>query len=116
MLAPETVAGATQRLILLLAEWRWGRIEKVTFELLGDARKIASAVQGRVEVVLLTSPANVAAGVRDLKPYLEERLHLVEDPLLEDYSTSAYLHVLEILLKRLSPCLLMLGATAYGRD
>ena len=85
---PESAAGNTQRLILLLAECRWGRIEKVTFELLGDARKTASAIKGRVEVALLASPANVETAFRDLKPYLEERLHLVEHPLLEDYSSS----------------------------
>lgn len=112
-LAPE---GAPQRLILLLAECHWGRIEKVTFELVGDARKIALAIKGRVEVALLTSPANVPSAFRDLKPCVEEQLHLVEHPLLEDYSTSAYLQVLEVLLARLNPCILMLGATAYGRD
>ncbi len=103
-------------LVVILTECRWGHVEKVTFELLGDARKLAAAMKGRVEVVLLTSPANSANALRDLRPCLQERIHVLEHPLLEDYSTSAYLQSLEMLLKRLGPRLFMLGATANGRD
>jgi electron transfer flavoprotein alpha subunit len=103
-------------LVLVLAACRWGNVEKVTFELLGDARKLAVAMKAVIEVVLLTSPAHTANALRDLRPYLQERVHLIEDPLLEDYSTSAYLQSLETLLKRLRPRLFMLGATANGRD
>ncbi len=106
----------SQPLLLVLAEWSWGRVQKVTFELLGDLRKLARETKGRVEVLLLTSPANSANALRDLRPYLEERLHIVEHRELEDYSTSAYLQCLETVLARLRPSILMMGATANGHD
>jgi electron transfer flavoprotein alpha subunit len=108
--------GETRPLILVLAESSWGHIEGVTFELLGDARRLAPALRGCVEIVLLTSPASSKVALRELQPMVQERVHLVEHPLLEDYSTSVWLHALEMLLPGLRPSLIMLGATANGRD
>ncbi|HEY3128736.1 MAG TPA: electron transfer flavoprotein subunit alpha/FixB family protein [Acidobacteriota bacterium] len=103
-------------LVLVLAECNGGDVEKVTFELLGDARKIATLLNGLVELVLVTSPMNSANAFRSLRPYLRERLHVVEHPRLERYSTSTYLQALESLMKHLNPRIIMLGATANGRD
>lgn len=103
-------------LVLVLAECSWSHIQKVTFELLGDARKLALAIKGRVEVVLLTSPSNSEIALRELRPYVEEKVHLVEHPLLENYSTGTNVRAMEILLGGLRPRIVMLGATANGRD
>ena len=112
----ETGSGGDPPLILVLAESFWGHIQKVTFELLGDARKLALSIKGRAEVALLTSPLKSEGAVRELRPYLQERLHLVEHSLLENYSTDTHLCALEVLLNRLRPRIVMLGATANGRD
>ena len=106
----------TRPLILVLAESSWGHIERVTFELLADARRLAQALKGCVEIALLTSPANCEGALGDMQPVVEERVHVIEHPLLEDYATSVYLHALEMLLPGLHPSLIMLGATANGRD
>ncbi len=105
-----------RQLILALIECSWGRVEKVTFELLGDAGKIALGLKARVEAVLLTSPGNSSAALRDLGRYFQERVHVIEHPLLEDYSTSAYLQCMQHLVTQLGPRILMMGATANGRD
>lgn len=113
---PGNGIGETRPLILVLAESSWGHIEGVTFELLADARRLAPALRGCVEIALLTSPANCEGVLGELRPVVQERIHLVEHPLLEDYSTSVWLHALEMLLTGLRPPLVMLGATANGRD
>jgi electron transfer flavoprotein alpha subunit len=105
-----------ERLILVLADCNHGQVQKVTFEILSDARKIAAEIKGHVEVVLLTSPARSAGAERELRPYLREKLHIVEHPLLENYSTETYLEGLQTLSDIRAPRLLMLGATANGRD
>ena len=112
----DTGFGSDMPLILVLAECYWGQVQKVTLELLGDARKLAAAIKGRVEVALLTSPLHSDGAVHELRPYLQERLHLVEAPLLENYTTDTHLCVLEALLNRVRPRIVMLGATANGRD
>jgi electron transfer flavoprotein alpha subunit len=114
--SPSISQPASPPLVLVVSECRWGRVEKVTFELLGDARKIALAMKGLTEVVLLTSPSNSSTALADLGSYLEERVHLLEHPILEDYSTSAYIQALELLVRRLNPQIVMLGGTTNGRD
>ena len=109
-------SGGTRPLVLVVAESLWGHIEKVTFELLAEARRLAPALAGSVEIVLLASPANGDGALRELQPIVQERVHLVEHPLLEDYSTSVWVRALETLLAGLRPSLVMLGATANGRD
>jgi len=102
--------------VVVLAECDKGEVEKVTFELLGDARKIAPIMKAQVELVLLTSAAHSDAALRQLRLYVRERVHLVEHPLLEDYITETFLQAVEVPLKRLQPRILMVGATANGRD
>ena len=112
----DTRSPGTSALVLVVAECLWGHIQKVTFELLGDARKLALSLKARVEVALLTSPSNRAGAIRELRPYVQERLQLVEHPLLQDYSTGTHVRAMELLLERISPNVVMLGATANGRD
>jgi hypothetical protein len=47
-------------LVLVLIESHSGQVEKVSFELLSDARKVAAGLKGRVEVVLLMAPDHSA--------------------------------------------------------
>ncbi len=105
-----------QQTVMVLAESNQGQIEKVTFELLGDARKLALALKASLEVILLTSPAHLTSALRNLRPYLGERVHVVEHQQLEDYSTDAYLQGLEAALKSSGARIVMMGATANGRD
>jgi electron transfer flavoprotein alpha subunit len=101
--------------VTVLAEARRGRLEKVTLELLEDARKIAGFLRGRVEIVLPGSEAAVAGARAELGPYLKgERLHAVVHPLLEHFSTEPYLEALTPVLR--GAAVLMVGATADGRD
>jgi len=105
-----------QPLIVVIAESSWGHVERVTFELLADARRLALVLRGYVEIALLASPANGDAALHELHAFVDERVHLLEHPLLEDYSTSVYLQALQALFSGLRPFLVMLGATANGRD
>lgn len=113
---PDPQAGQDQRAVLVVVERLWRQTEKVTFELLGDARKLGPSIKARVELALLCSPADTLTALRDLQPYVREPIHLFEDPLLEDYTTSVWLQCLQELFVKLRPSVLMLAATAHGRD
>lgn len=102
--------------VLILTECKWGRLEKVTFELLGEARRIATALKCRTEVILLTSPSQSSKLISELRVCVEEHLHVVEHTLLEDYSTEVYLECLDSLLSDLNPRMLLLAGSSMGRD
>jgi electron transfer flavoprotein alpha subunit len=91
-------------------------MERVTLELLGDARKIAASLKGRVELALLAAPENTAPTLQDLGAFASERIHLVEHAALAHYSTSCYLQALQALVAALDPTMMIIAATAHGRD
>lgn len=103
-------------IIAVLAEIRWGKVERLTYELLSDARKLAASLRGRVELVLLGSHRNVPSILEELTPHVAETVHLVEDDALEEFSTEGYVTGLGAALSSISPVILFIGATANGRD
>jgi electron transfer flavoprotein alpha subunit len=102
--------------ILLVAETRWGGVERVTFELLGDARKLAASMKGRVEMVLPAAPSDCDTLISELKAYIQEPIHVVLHDNLRDYSTEAWLAAVQSVSERLKPSVLVIAATTYGRD
>lgn len=104
-------------LILVVGESHRGHLEDVTFELLGDARRAAESMQGRVELVVTTGAAGTADVLASLGKYLEpgERVHLLEADALESPTPDDMLEVLGPLAAELAPHLVMVGATANGR-
>jgi electron transfer flavoprotein alpha subunit len=104
------------RPVWVLAECALGHVQKVTFELLGDARKLAALRKTPVETVLLCDPGQTARLVEELRPYEPGRVHALEHPALSSYTTDAFLLVLEPLIRAASPALVFAPATANGRD
>jgi electron transfer flavoprotein alpha subunit len=105
-----------QPLILVVSETPWEKLERVTFELLADARKLANAIKGRVELILLCSPTHSQALLSELSSRVHEPIHLMEHPDFAEYSTEQYVNALSGLLESLEPKIVFLAATANGRD
>ncbi|GAI95374.1 unnamed protein product, partial [marine sediment metagenome] len=45
-----------------------------------------------------------------------DKVYVVDDPLLKDYQTDSYVSVMEKVVKRVTPQILILGQTSIGRD
>ena len=105
----------SQPLILVLAETSWGKLERVTLELLSDARKLAASRKGRVEILLLSAREQTASLLRDLATVCEP-IHLAEHEELAEFSTESYLSALVQVLQELRPNILFMAATANGRS
>ncbi len=104
-----------QPLIVVLAETSWGKLERVTLELLSDARKLAVSRKGRVELLLLSAQEQTASLLGDLAGTLREPVHLVEHAELAEFTTESYLSALVQVLQGLRPNVLLMAATANGR-
>lgn len=86
----------------------------IAFELLGKAKDLAKDLNTDVTAVLIGS------GVKDLATPLAEygadKVIIVDDPELKDYRTEPYAHALASVINEYKPEIMLVGATAIGRD
>jgi electron transfer flavoprotein alpha subunit/NAD-dependent dihydropyrimidine dehydrogenase PreA subunit len=100
--------------IWVLAEQRGGELHRVSLELLGKAQELASVLEQEVSVLLLGD--NVSGLCDTLIEHGADWVYLAEDRALKDYRTDGYTNVIEDLVKRHKPNILLMGATHIGRD
>ena len=89
-------------------------LDGVAFELLGKGKELAKDLNTEVTAVLIGS------GVKGLADQLAEfgadRVIVVDDPQLKDYRTEPYAHALASVINEYKPEIMLVGATAIGRD
>ena len=89
-------------------------LDGVAFELLGKGKELAKDLNTEVTAVLIGS------GVKELADHLAEygadRVIVVDDPQLKDYRTEPYAHALASVINEYKPEIMLVGATAIGRD
>jgi len=100
--------------VWVFAEQSNGEIESVTYELLGEGRKLADDLEMSLCAVLLGS--NIGEKGNDLVARGAERVYLVDKPELADFQDEPYARVLIDLVTRHKPNILLCGATTIGRS
>ncbi|MCH5265155.1 MAG: electron transfer flavoprotein subunit alpha/FixB family protein [Lachnospiraceae bacterium] len=91
-----------------------GEISSIAFELLGKAKDLAKDLNTDVTAVLLGSGIK---GLADsLAEYGADKVIVVDDPELEVYRTEPYAHGLSAVINEYKPEIMLVGATAIGRD
>lgn len=99
--------------ILVYVESRDGQIQKVGFELLGEARRLAT--EGvLVKAVLVGN--HLEEAVSALKARNVDEILVVEGEAYEHYNTLNYAAALEKVIRDEEPNIIFLGATSIGRD
>ena len=100
--------------VYIFAQQVDNEISSIAFELLGKAKDLAKDLNTEVTAVLLGS------GVRGLADQLAEygadKVIVVDDPQLKDYRTEPYAHALASVINKYKPEIMLVGATAIGRD
>lgn len=86
----------------------------VAFELLGKARELAADLNTDVTAVLIGSDVKGLAD--ELAVYGADKVIVVDDPELKEYRTEPYAHALASVIKEYKPEIMLVGATAIGRD
>ena len=89
-------------------------ISSIAFELLGKAKDLAKDLSTDVTAVLIGSDVK---GLADqLAEYGADKVIVVDDPELKDYRTEPYAHALSSVINKYKPEIMLVGATAIGRD
>jgi len=100
--------------ILALAEQRDNKLKKSAFEVVRTARTIADQTGG--EVIALVIGDHVQAIAGELGGYGAAKILAVEQPKLGKYSATAYAKIIAETAKKEQTDILLLPATAMGRD
>ena len=89
-------------------------LDGVAFELLGKGKDLAAVLNTEVTAVLAGSGV---MGLADkLAEYGADRVIVVDDPELKEYRTEPYAHALASVINEFKPEIMLVGATAIGRD
>ena len=89
-------------------------ISSIAFELLGKAKDLAKDLNTDVTAVLIGS--GVTGLADQLAEYGADKVIVVDDPELKDYRTEPYAHALASVINKYKPEIMLVGATAIGRD
>ena len=89
-------------------------ISGIALELLGKGKELAAKLETEVTAVLIGY--NVKGLADKLAEYGADKVILVDDPELETYRTEPYAHALASVIEKYKPEIVLVGATAIGRD
>ena len=100
--------------VFIFAQQVDNEIENIAFELLGEAKNLAKPLDTTVTAVLLGY--NITDKADELAAYGADRVIVVDDPKLETYRTEPYAQALTAVINEFKPEIMLVGATAIGRD
>jgi electron transfer flavoprotein alpha subunit len=100
--------------VLVCGEVVEGKLAGVTAEMLGGGRRLADKLGEGLAVVLLGN------GVKGLAAEAiacgADKVYVVDDPVLKDYQTDAYIMAMVNVVNQVAPRILLMGQTSMGRD
>jgi electron transfer flavoprotein alpha subunit len=102
--------------VWVYAEQRKGSLMNVALELIGEGRRLAREISddARVWAVLIGDKVDHLAS--ECFEYGADGVYIVEDPLLERYTTDGYTKVFTDTINEYKPEIVLFGATHIGRD
>ena len=100
--------------VFVFAQQVDNKVSGIAYELLGKAKELAAPLNTEVTAVLIGSDVESLAD--SLAEYGADRVILVDDPELKDYRTEPYAHALASVINEFKPEIMLVGATAIGRD
>ncbi len=100
--------------VWVFSEQHHGRLEDTPLELMSKARELADTLKVKMAAVLLGD------GVKELADKLghfgADKVYLAEHPLLSHYQAGSYGKIIDELIHKYKPQIVLYGATPTGRD
>jgi electron transfer flavoprotein alpha subunit len=105
---------ASYRGVWVVAEQKGGKIQSVTYELLGAGRSLADQREVELAAVLIGDGLQDAAA--DLIARGADKVFLADSPALAEFLDEPYSRILARLIREEKPEIVLTGATAIGRS
>jgi electron transfer flavoprotein alpha subunit len=100
--------------IFAVTEQRDGELRKVSLEAVSEGRRLADGLGTDLTAVILGS--GVEGLAEELKKHGPDKIWVVDDPALADYTTDAYTNILSDLIRSADPAVVVIGASMQGKD
>ncbi|MGF7185252.1 electron transfer flavoprotein alpha subunit [Desulfitispora alkaliphila] len=100
--------------IWVFVEHNRGEVAPVSWELMGEARRLADKL--RTEVAAIVLGEDVQGIAQQAFHYGADKVYFIEDSVLKDYRNQAYTHGVVSLVNKYNPEIFLIGATSLGRD
>ncbi len=102
--------------VWVYAEQRSGKLLNVALELIGEGRRLSREIGDDAKVCALLVGNNIEHLAKECYEYGADSVYLIEDPLLENYTTDGYTKVIVDAVEEYKPEIVIYGATHIGRD
>jgi electron transfer flavoprotein alpha subunit len=103
--------------VWVVIESERGEVHPVSWELLGEGRKLADALGVQLCGVVICGPGERGKGIcGEAFTFGADKCYLVQDEVLKDYRNEPYTKALTDVVNAFQPEILMLGASTLGRD
>ena len=102
--------------VWIFIEHESGKVSNVSFELLGEGRKLADALGCKLCGMLFADKENIDHFAKEAIAYGAEKVYIMESPLLKEYRTDPYARAAIDLIRKYKPEAVLFGATTQGRD
>lgn len=112
--APATKDLASYKDVWIFCEQKKGVIQSISFELLGEGRKLADKLGVKLCAVILGH--DIGSKVDELSQRGADKIYLVDDPALKNYQDEPYTKVIVDLAEEFKPEVILCGATVIGRS
>ncbi|AET68753.1 electron transfer flavoprotein, alpha subunit [Desulfosporosinus orientis DSM 765] len=100
--------------VWVIIEYSNGKIAPVSWELLGEGRKLADAIGCGLCGVIAGN--QVDSVIPEAFAHGAEKVYVIDDPILQDYRTEPYAEAITNVVKKYQPEIILMGATSMGRD
>ncbi len=102
--------------VYIFAQQVDNKLSPIALELLGKARDLAEDLDDKTVTAILPGYQISDELVDELGAYGADKVIVIDDPELKDYRTEPYADAIEAVVKEFKPEILLVGATAIGRD
>ena len=100
--------------VFVITEQRDNAFRKVSFEAVSEGRRIADGLGADMTAVVVGSGIEGLAA--ELEKYGPDKILVADDAALAEYTTDAYTNVIADLIQSVDPAVIILGASAQGKD
>ncbi|KJR48008.1 Electron transfer flavoprotein, alpha subunit [Desulfosporosinus sp. I2] len=100
--------------VWVIIEYSNGKVAPVSWELLGEGRKLADSIGCGLCGVI--TGYQVDSVIPEAFAYGAEKVYVVDHPALKDYRTEPYAEAITSLVTKYQPEIILMGATSMGRD
>ncbi|MEG0918596.1 MAG: electron transfer flavoprotein subunit alpha [Anaerovoracaceae bacterium] len=102
--------------VWVFAEQRDGKLMNVALELIGEGYRLAKEISAETKVCAVLVGDGIDHLAKECYEYGAERVVMIQDPLLKNFTTDGYAKVITDAIHEYKPEIVLYGATHIGRD